>query len=206
VTAWGLALAGERKVWATVRDVTQDWWARHDLLRAQARALVRASLHGPVDVMYPMIVDREQFLRLKGLFEEATADLSPAALRHGVMFEVPSACLQARDLLEVAEFASIGTNDLIQYLFAVDRNNELVAHDYTPDRPVFWSVLNEIASAARAAGRPVSVCGEAASSVQHLPKMMELGLTRLSVSPRFIPELRLAAKQSAEQTGEQEPA
>ncbi len=179
---------------------------RRDLLRTQARALVRASLHGPVDVMYPMIVDREQFLRLKTLFEEATSDLSPGVLRHGVMFEVPSACLQARDLLEVAEFASIGTNDLIQYLFAVDRNNELVADDYTPDRPVFWSVLGEIASAARAAGRQVSICGEAASSVQHLPKMMELGLTRLSVSPRFIPELRLAAKQRAKRTSEQEPA
>ena len=172
---------------------------RTDLLRAQARALARASLLGPVDVMYPMIVDRDQFLRLKAVFEEATADLPAGPLRHGVMFEVPSACLEARELLETAQFASIGTNDLIQYLFAVDRNNELVADDYTPDRPVFWAVLGQIAAAAQATGRPVSLCGEAASNVRFLPRLLELGLTRLSVSPRFIPELRLAAKQNTTQ-------
>jgi len=167
---------------------------RTDLLQAQARALARASAHGPVDVLYPMIVQRDQFLQLKGLFCEAVADVPTSQLRHGVMFEVPSACLQARELLEVAQFASIGTNDLIQYLFAVDRNNELVAYDYTPDRAVFWSLLGQIAAAAADAGRTVSVCGEAASNPQYLSKLMDLGLTTLSVSPRFIPELRLAAK------------
>jgi phosphoenolpyruvate-protein kinase (PTS system EI component) len=170
---------------------------RTDLLRAQARALAGASLLGPVDVMYPMVVDREQFLRLREIFEEATADLPAGQLRHGVMFEVPSACLVARELLEAAQFASIGTNDLIQYLFAVDRNNELVADDYTPDRPVFWTVLGQIAAAAQATGRTVSLCGEAASNVRLLPKFMKLGLTTLSVSPRFIPELRQAVKQTA---------
>jgi len=167
---------------------------RTDLLHAQARALARASLEGPVDVLYPMIVEREQFLKLKRLFCEATADVPSGALRHGVMFEVPSACLEARELLEVAEFGSIGTNDLIQYLFAVDRNNELVAYDYTPDRPVFWSVLGRIAAAAAQTGRTVSVCGEAAGNPRFLPTLMELGFTTLSVSPRFIPELRLAAR------------
>ena len=168
---------------------------RTDLLETQARALARTSAHGPIDVLYPMVVDLEQFLKLKGLFREAVDDLPPGQLRHGVMFEVPSACLQARELLEAADFGSIGTNDLIQYLFAVDRNNELVAYDYTPDRPVFWLVLGQIAAAATETGRTVSVCGEAASNPELLPKLMELGLTTLSVSPRFIPQLRRAAKQ-----------
>ena len=168
---------------------------RTDLLETQARALARTSAHGPIDVLYPMVVDLEQFLKLKGLFREAVDDLPPGQLRHGVMFEVPSACLQARELLEAADFGSIGTNDLIQYLFAVDRNNELVAYDYTPDRPVFWLVLGQIAAAAAEIGRTVSVCGEAASNPELLPKLMELGLTTLSVSPRFIPQLRRAAKQ-----------
>jgi phosphotransferase system enzyme I (PtsI) len=167
---------------------------RPDLLRAQARALARVSLRGPVDVMYPMIVDREQFLKLKGMFEEATADVPCGPLRHGVMLEVPSACLAAREMLDVAEFASIGTNDLIQYLFAVDRNNGRVAYDYTPDRAVFWELLRGIAAAARETGRKVSVCGEAASHPQYLKRLMSLGLTILSVSPRFIPELRSAAR------------
>ena len=167
---------------------------RTDLLKTQARALARASAVGPVDVLYPMIVDREQFLDLKRVFRAAIADLPPGRLRHGVMFEVPSACLQAKELLEVADFASIGTNDLIQYLFAVDRNNELVAYDYKVDRPVFWSVLRQIAAAGAETGRSVSICGEAASNPQHLPALMELGLKAISVSPRFIPELRTAAE------------
>ena len=170
---------------------------RVDLLRPQARALVRASAHGPVDVLYPMIIELEQFVALKGLFCESVDDLAVGDLRHGVMFEVPSACLEARRLLEVADFGSIGTNDLTQYLFAVDRNNELVAYDCTPDRPVFWSVLEQIAAAAAQTDRTVSVCGEAAGNPQFLPRLTQLGLTTLSVSPRFIADLRLAVKKEA---------
>ncbi len=168
---------------------------RPELLRTQARALARASAYGPVDVLYPMIVELEQFLEIKQRFCEALDEPAKGRLRHGVMFEVPSACLQARELLEVADFGSIGTNDLTQYLFAVDRNNEYVAYDCTPDRPVFWSVLGQIAAASRETGRTVSVCGEAASNPQFLPKLMELGLTTLSVSPRFIAQLRLAVRE-----------
>jgi phosphotransferase system enzyme I (PtsI) len=168
---------------------------RTDLLRHQARALARASIHGPVDVLYPMVVSVEQFLKLRELFCSSVADITPGELRHGVMFEVPAACLQARELLEVADFGSIGTNDLIQYLFAVDRNNALVAHDYTPDSPVLWSVVAQVARAAAETGRAVSVCGEAANNPRFLPTLKKLGLTTLSVSPRFIPELRLAARE-----------
>jgi len=167
---------------------------RADLLRPQARALARASAHGPVDVLYPMIVELEQFVKLKRLFCEAVDDPAVGTLRHGVMFEVPSACLEARRLLEVADFGSIGTNDLIQYLFAVDRNNELVAYDYAADRPAFWLVLEQIVAAAAETGRTVSVCGEAAGNLQFLPRLMQMGLTTLSVSPRFIGDLRLAAR------------
>ncbi|MCX5685703.1 MAG: PEP-utilizing enzyme, partial [Planctomycetota bacterium] len=119
--------------------------ARPDLLRPQARALARLSARRPVHVMYPMIVDLEQYLRLRDLFDEVTADLPKGAISHGVMFEVPSACLQAREIFEDADFASVGTNDLVQYLFAVDRNNEAVAEDYTPDRPIFWRLLEDLA-------------------------------------------------------------
>jgi phosphotransferase system enzyme I (PtsI) len=168
--------------------------ARYDLLRTQARALARASTKGPVHVMYPMIIDVEQFLKLKKLFQRATEDLPAGDLRHGIMFEVPSACLEARKLLAAADFASIGTNDLIQYLFAVDRNNELVAYDYMPDRPVFWSLMEQMAQAAQQVDRPLSVCGEMAGNVHFLAKLMELGIATISVSPRLIPHLRQAAK------------
>lgn len=163
---------------------------RPDLLGPQARALARASVHGPVHVIYPMIVEVEQFLRLRRLFMEAIADISAGPIFHGVMFEVPAACLQAREVLEAADFGSIGTNDLIQYLFAADRNNERVAYDCSPDRPVFWSLIRGIVEAAEQTGRPLSVCGELAGDPRYLSRLREIGIRSVSVAPRAIPALR----------------
>ncbi len=167
-----------------------------ELLRSQARALARASAFGPVNVMYPMVVDVEQFLKLKGVFLDAVQDVTRGEVRHGVMFEVPSACMQARELLEVADFGSIGSNDLIQYLFAVDRNNEMVAADYDPAKPVFWALVGQIADAARAAGKELSLCGELAGDPEYMSRLAEAGLTRISVSPRLIGGVRRAAKEA----------
>ena len=167
--------------------------ARPELLRAQARALARASTYGLVRVLYPMIIDSEQFLSLKARFLESIRDLPVGNLEHGVMFEVPSACLGAREILEVADFGSIGTNDLVQYLFAVDRNNELVAGDYGPDKPVLWSLIGDLVRAAHEAGRSLSVCGEAVGSPELIGKFMDAGIQTVSVSARLIPGLRRAA-------------
>lgn len=163
---------------------------RPELLAAQARAIARASAEGPVDVLYPLIVDLRQFERLREMFEHAVQGLPCGTIRHGVMFEVPSACLQARGMMAVADFASAGTNDLIQHLFAVDRNNARVAHDYDPDRPVFWSLLGRLAAAARAAGKPFSVCGEVASNPAYTLRLIKLGVRRVSVSARLIAAVR----------------
>ncbi|HIJ65299.1 MAG TPA: phosphoenolpyruvate--protein phosphotransferase [Candidatus Hydrogenedentes bacterium] len=166
--------------------------ARPDLLRPQARALARASTHGAVYVMYPMVVDLKQFLTLKGLFCRQVADLPKHELKHGVMFEVPGLCLEAREVFKHADFGSIGSNDLIQYLFAVDRNNERVAYDHSPDRAVFWTLLRAIAEAAAENRRPLSLCGELAGLPQYLPRLLEMNIRTLSVSARSIPSLRRA--------------
>ena len=163
---------------------------RADLMRPQVRALARASEHGVVRVMYPMVTELEQFERLRGLFCEEGRDIPTGQILHGVMFEVPAACLQARDLLTAADFGSIGTNDLIQYLYAVDRNNDRAAYDYSPDKAMFWWMIQHIVRAAQEAGRPLSVCGEAASRPRFLPKLMDLGINTVSASPRLIPGLR----------------
>ncbi|HOZ45526.1 MAG TPA: phosphoenolpyruvate--protein phosphotransferase [Candidatus Hydrogenedentes bacterium] len=170
---------------------------RPALLRDQARALARASRLGSVNAMYPMVTGLDQLRRLKALFADAIRDLEPGDLRQGVMFEVPSACLEARAILAEADFASIGTNDLIQYLFAVDRNNELVAADYCPDHEVLWALIADLAAAARAIGRPLSVCGEVAANPAYVHRIAEAGITRVSVSPRLIPRARLAAQRLA---------
>jgi phosphotransferase system enzyme I (PtsI) len=168
--------------------------ARPELLGVQARAIARASLHGPVHVMYPMIVDLEQFLELREAFRGAVVGIEYGEIRHGVMFEVPSACLQAREILEHAEFGSIGSNDLVQFLFAIDRDNERVASDYSGDRPAFWLLVDIMVRAAKETGRPLSVCGEMASEPRTLVKLLEHGITSVSVSSRLIPGVRMEAR------------
>jgi phosphotransferase system enzyme I (PtsI) len=114
-------------------------------------------------------------------------------VEHGVMFEVPSACLQARKLMKEADFGSIGTNDLIQYLFAVDRNNAKVAYDYSPNREVFWKLVGDIARAADREGKRISVCGELAGDPQYIKKLMNRGIYAVSVSARLVAGARTAA-------------
>jgi len=168
--------------------------AHAELLRTQARALARASQHGPIGVLYPMIADAAQFAQVRALIGQAVADLPQGRLQHGVLFEVPAAALAAGEIFAAADFGSVGTNDLTQYLFAVDRGNELVARDYTPDRPVFWSLLRSIARAADAARRPLSVCGELAGDPRYTRRLIESGIRMLSVNPRSIAPVRAAAR------------
>lgn len=168
---------------------------RRDLLRTQARALAKCSLGRVVYVMYPMIVDIEQFRKIKAAFLEETRDVPQGDIRHGIMFEVPSACLMAEDFYREIDFASIGTNDLTQYLFAVDRDNELVSYDYDPDRRVFWELIRSIASAAQNAKKPISICGELAGDPRYIPKLIELGIRTVSVSARRISSVRRAARE-----------
>jgi len=171
--------------------------SRPDLLRTQARALARASRFGVVHVMYPMIVGVDQFRRARRAFDEATADIRTGQIRHGPMFEVPSAVLEAKDLLADADFASIGSNDLVQYLFAVDRNNAHVAADYSPDRPVFWRVIEDLVRLAQQAECPLSICGELAANPAYTERLLSLGIRTVSVSPRLIPGVRQAVKETS---------
>ncbi len=167
-----------------------------ELFVAQARALARASVHGPISIIYPMIVDSRQFLTLRALFNQHTHDIDTGSIQHGVMLEVPAACMAAHEILQHADFGCIGSNDLIQYLFAVDRNNELVARDYTPDRSVFWDVIRTIVEAANDTDKPLSLCGELGGQPQYLPRLIELGITTISVSPRLIGLARITAQRA----------
>lgn len=165
---------------------------KKDILRTQARALARTSVGGRVHVMYPMIIDAQQFLDMKQAFMDSICDIPFGVIRHGAMFEVPSACLQAEEIMAQADFASIGTNDLTQYLFAVDRENDYVSYDYNPDRPVFWKLIRSISAAAEQEGKPLSVCGELAGYPRFIDRLVNAGIHQVSVSPRRIPEVRHA--------------
>lgn len=165
-----------------------------ELMRGQARALARLSMDGPVQVMYPMVIDEGQFAALKEAFLRAVDGLPLGRILHGAMFETPSACLAAEEIFRLADFGSLGTNDLIQYTFAVDRNNSLVAADRCVDKAVLWRLIDMVVVSARQAGKPLTVCGELAGEPDLLKRLLAVGVSTVSVSPRKISGLRVAAE------------
>jgi phosphotransferase system enzyme I (PtsI) len=141
-----------------------------------------------------MVTDPRQFVELKRAFVDMTRDISGVTIQHGLMIEVPAACLQAREILAIADFASVGTNDLLQYLYAVDRDNELVAGNDSLSSTVLWSLLEQVTHAARDFGRPLSVCGEVAADGRYAKNLITAGVTSVSVASRLISGVRAEAR------------
>ena len=163
-----------------------------DIFSSQIRALGRLTRHGKIRILFPMIIDAEQIQSLIELSRSALSgvDHDSANIEYGAMFEVPSAILQAQEIMRQIDFSSIGSNDLIQYLFAIDRNNELVSRDYNPAHPALWVFLARLSAIARELRQPLSICGELAGREGMPSKLIDTGIVSLSVSPRLIPRVR----------------
>ena len=176
---------------------------RPDVFRPQLRALVRAAALGPVQVMFPMISGVEELRRAKAVFRDVEAELAREgvrpveAIRLGAMIEIPSAVLVADSLAAEADFFSVGTNDLVQYLLAVDRGNQRVASLYDPCHPAVVRTLLAIFAAAQKAGIPAAVCGELGGDPLWAPLLIGLGVHELSMSPAALPEVRFVLRHSA---------
>ncbi|MFZ0254394.1 MAG: putative PEP-binding protein [Gammaproteobacteria bacterium] len=166
---------------------------RPELLRTQARALARASQCHPIHVVYPMVSDPQQYTAVRDLFQQAIVDLPEARLYHGIMFEIPSACLQARELFDIIDFGCIGTNDLIQYLFAIDRGDESADYERLFDSPILWRLIADLVRAAEMVGKPLSICGELAGEPRYTQRLLDVGIKVLSATPRRIASVRRAA-------------
>lgn len=164
----------------------------HGIFSSQIRALGRLSRHGKIRIMFPMIIDADQMKSLIDLSRNALAgaDHDSANIEYGAMFEVPSAVLQAREIMRQTSFSSIGSNDLIQYLFAIDRDNELVSRDYNPGHPALWVFLARLSEVARELRQPLSICGELAGREGMPARLIETGIVSLSVSPRLVARVR----------------
>jgi phosphoenolpyruvate-protein phosphotransferase (PTS system enzyme I) len=162
------------------------------IFSSQIRALGRLSLHGKIRVLFPMIIDANQMKSLIDLARNTLAGTrhDSANIDYGAMFEVPSAILQAEAIMNQTSFASIGSNDLIQYMFAIDRDNEMVSQEYNPDHPALWVFLSRLSEVARALHKPLSICGEMAAREGMPSRLIESGIVSLSVSPRLIPRVR----------------
>lgn len=170
--------------------------SRTELLRTQLRAILRASVHGQVKLLYPMICCVEEVRAANAILEQCRAELrqegQPFAEKFevGVMIEIPSAALTADHLARHCDFFSLGTNDLTGYTLAVDRLNERVAHLYAPTHPAVIRLIELTVAAARRHGRWVGVCGEMAGEPAMIPLLLGLGITELSATPRAIPQVK----------------
>lgn len=167
-----------------------------EIFKDQLRAILRASACGNVRIMYPMISGSEEMVRANAVLTECMAELKSrdiafdAKLPVGAMIEIPSAAMTADILAKECVFFSVGTNDLIQYLLAIDRVNERIAHLYEPTHPAVVRTLKHIVDEAHKRGVTVSVCGEMAGDPVFAPLLLGLGVDALSMSPAWLPSVK----------------
>ncbi|MDX1632247.1 MAG: phosphoenolpyruvate--protein phosphotransferase [Thermoanaerobaculia bacterium] len=170
--------------------------ARPRIYREQLRGIFRAGCHGDLRVMLPLVSTLEEVRRFRAFAETVKDELDEEGIEYcrdfdlGIMIEVPSAALIADHLAREVDFFSIGTNDLIQYSLAADRNNEHVTDLYQPLHPGLLRMIQGVIEAADQAEIPVTVCGEMAGDPVGAAVLIGLGIRALSVSPRRIPVLK----------------
>lgn len=170
---------------------------RHrDIFKRQLRALLRAGHGAELRILFPLVSSVEDFTDAREIVRECAAELAREDVPHngepllGAMIELPSAVEVAEELAAEADFLSIGGNDLVQYMLAVDRTNEHISHLYVAYHPAVLRALKRVADAANRAGKPVSFCGEMAADPKMIPVLIGLGIRVLSVEPRQIPRVR----------------
>ena len=172
------------------------------VLRVQLRALLRASPAGNLRILLPMVTSLEEVRQVHGLFDEVRRQLIQQGYETapdvpvGSMIEVPSALLALDHLVPAVDFVSVGTNDLVQYLLAVDRDNAWVSSLYDPHHPAVIRALQMVADAAQRAEKPASVCGDMSGDPATALLLLGMGYDAVSVAPQFIPEIKYAVRRT----------
>jgi phosphoenolpyruvate-protein phosphotransferase (PTS system enzyme I) len=167
-----------------------------DLFKTQIKAILRANEVGNVRILFPMVTELEEIITVKEIIRQCKAELQaehklpPKDIPVGIMIEIPGTVKIIKHLKEEIDFFSIGTNDLMQYLLAVDRNNSSVSFLYSPFHPAVVEILVEIYEEVSRIGKEVTVCGEMAGKTFTALMLMGIGYTRLSMSPLAIVEIK----------------
>jgi len=197
----GLALRGEENPALGLRGIRLSL-VREALFETQLRAIVRASGYGPVRILLPMISGREEVMAVRKLLLRVARDLRSQgyeiadAIPLGAMIEVPAAAIALPGFIGAIDFLSIGTNDLVQYLLAADRNNDALGDLYSPLHPAVLRLLYTVIRTARVRGKPAAVCGEMAGDAALVPLLLALGLEEFSLHPATLLEVRQAIRDS----------
>ncbi|MFT5288897.1 MAG: phosphotransferase system enzyme I (PtsI) [Planctomycetota bacterium] len=182
--------------WRGIR-ITLQW---RDLLRVQLRAMLRASVAGDLRILIPMVTSLGELREVHSIFNEVRVQLTQqgyetrANVPVGCMIEVPAALYALDQIAAEADFLSVGTNDLVQYLLAVDRDNPWVASLYEPRHPAVFKALAQIAAAARRQGKSATVCGDMASDPAVSVLLLGLGFDGVSMASQFVPEVKYALR------------
>ncbi|MBW5468934.1 phosphoenolpyruvate--protein phosphotransferase [Brevibacillus formosus] len=181
-----------------------------ELFRTQLRALLRASVHGNLKIMFPMIATLEEFRQAKAILEEEKKSLVNRGIavsdqyEVGIMIEIPAAALMADQFAREVDFFSIGTNDLIQYTMAADRMNEKVAYLYQPYHPAVLRLLHNVIKAGHAQNKWVGMCGEMAGDPIAIPILLGMGLDEYSMSAgSILPARQQLSRLSVEDAAKQ---
>ena len=166
------------------------------MFKTQLRAILRASVLGELEVMFPLITNLQELMQAKMILRDVMEDLDEESIEHnrdikiGIMIETPSAALTAFTLARDADFFSIGTNDLTQYTLAVDRGNELVSTMYSASDPAVLRLIRTVIQDAHKARIGLHVCGEMASEPEHIMLLLGMGVRTISLAPPMIPEIK----------------
>ncbi|MEQ6377777.1 phosphoenolpyruvate--protein phosphotransferase [Bacillaceae bacterium S4-13-56] len=173
---------------------------RQDIFRTQLRALLRASTYGNLKIMFPMIATLDEFRQAKAILLEEKENLINEGqkvsedIEIGIMVEIPSTAVAAKQFAKEVDFFSIGTNDLIQYTMAADRMNERVSYLYQPYHPAILNLISNVIEAAHAEGKWAGMCGEMAGDEIAIPILLGLGLDEFSMSATSILPARTQIK------------
>jgi len=184
----------ERNPALGLRGIRLSLSFEHEFVK-QIRALLRASAIGPLNIVLPMVGDLDEVHSVRGLIAKVAESLKEKDVpigepKVGIMIEVPGAAILADDLCSVADFFCLGTNDLIQYLLAADRDNENVAGWYQTLHPAVLRTVSDVIAAGKRGNRPVSICGEMAGSPFYVPLLVGMGAEELSMNANSLPEVR----------------